>query len=185
MKYSKRGLSIDTDPSIHLHSSTHLTTTTHLNFPSTDLEPSTLNSSIDLSKLTISQMNQKNQKIYKAVLKRIEKQNEALANLEIEKLKIRVLELENRVNTSGNEKMVKEKKFCSGKCPLGPSHSLVRLKSELKEMKYKKKMMKSERDEVGCELRKYKKMNKEMRKIGEFLKESPASRSNAGSCIVF
>lgn len=184
MKYSKRGLSIDTDPSIHLHSSTHLTTTTHLNFPSTDLEPSTLNSSIDLSKLTISQMNQKNQKIYKAVLNRIERQNEALTNLEIEKLKIRVLELENRMSSLGNEKKDKEN-FCSGKCPLGPSHSLVRMKSELKEMKYKKKMMKNERDEVCSELRKYKKMNKEMRKIGEFLKESPASRSNGANCRVF
>lgn len=184
MRYSKRGLSIDTDPSLHLRSSTHLSTNTHFNLYSSDYEPSTLNSSINLSKLTASQMNEKNQKIYKAVLNRIEKQNEALTNLEVEKLKSRVLELENRMDTLGNEKKV-EKYACKEKCPLGPSHSLLKLKSQLKEMKIKKKMMKSERDEASYELKKYKKMNKEMRKIGEFLKESPANKNMEKSCRVF
>lgn len=184
MRYSKRGLSIDTDPSVHIRSSTHLSTNTNFNLYSSDYEPSTLNSSINLSKLTTSQMNEKNQNIYKAVLNRIERQNEALTNLEVEKLKSRVLDLENRMDTLSTEKKV-DKYASKDKCPLGPSHSLFKLKAQLKEMKMKKKLMKSERDEVCYELKKYKKMNKEMRKIGEFLKESPINKGMEKSCRVF
>jgi hypothetical protein len=186
MRLSKRTLSIETDPSIHLESCTHLTTTTHLTFPSTTDEDFA-ESSFDPLKLTTSQIALKNHQIYKALNQRLDKQNRAISGLELEKLKNRLEKVEKYLEQSQDEKSLQPKSICEGTHAFPPApHSLVKLKSKLKEANKKKRVLKQERDTINCELQIYKEFCKEMKRNEDNKREASRFKdSHSNSCNIF
>lgn len=189
MRRPNRELSIETDHTIHLSTSSYLSSTSELTFPtSSDPEISTVNSSQELSKLTTSQIAKKNHDIYRALTDRLEKRTVAITELELNKLKTRVDKLEELVLNVHQARSTPTKSMfeSSQGCPPAPTHSLIKLKTKLKEAKYKKKMLKTERNEIGCELDKYKKVCKELRRKEDLIREGSNSRGlNSNPCNIF
>ena len=189
MRRPHRELSIETDPSIHLSTCTYLSSTTQLTFPSSsDPEISTVNSSQELSNLTTSQIAKKNHQIYKALTDRLEKRSVAVTELELNKLKSRVEKLEEVVLSAPQNRSTPTKSMfeSSQGCPPAPTHSLIKLKTKLKEAKYKKNLLKTERNKIESELDKYKKVCKELRRKEDLNREGTNSRGlNSNPCNIF